>query len=62
MARNSASPSLVQSVKAVEQLTSDIPEMFTQGGVGGPTRGAQTGAPAQAKDLEAAIAAHYTKH
>ena len=48
--------------KAVEQLKSDIPEMFTQGGAGGPTRGAQTGAPAQAKDLESAIAAHYTKH
>ena len=36
--------------------------MFTPAGAGGPTRGAQTGAPAQAKDLESAIAAHYTKH
>ena len=48
--------------KAVEQLKSDIPEMFTQGGAGGPTRGAQTGAPSHAKDLESAIAAHYAKH
>ena len=48
--------------KAVEQLKRDIPEMFIQGGAGGPTRGAQTGAPSHAKDLESAIAAHYTKH
>lgn len=48
--------------KAVEQLKKEIPEMFTQAGAGGPTRGAQTGAPAQAKDLESAIAAHYAKH
>jgi hypothetical protein len=53
---------VVELERAVEQLKSDIPEMFTQGGAGGPTRGAQTGAPAQAKDLESAIAAHYTKH
>lgn len=48
--------------KAVEQLKKDIPEMFGPAGAGGPTRGAQPGAPAQAKDLESAIAAHYSKH
>lgn len=48
--------------KAVEQLKKDIPEMFTPAGAGGPTRGAQPGAPVQAKDLESAIGAHYSKH
>lgn len=48
--------------KAVEQLKRDIPEMFGPAGAGGPTRGAQTGEPARARDLESAIAAHYTKH
>jgi hypothetical protein len=48
--------------KAVEQLKKDIPEMFAKAGPGTVTAGAQTGAPAQAKDLESAIAAHYAKH
>lgn len=50
--------------KAVEQLKKDIPEMFAAApaAAGGPTRGAQPGAPGQAKDLESAIAAHYAKH
>jgi hypothetical protein len=48
--------------KAVEQLRKDIPEMFTKAGPGTVTAGAQTGTPAQAKDLESAIAAHYAKH
>ena len=48
--------------KAVEQLKKDIPEMFTKTGPGTVTAGAQTGAPAQPADLEAAIAEHYTKH
>lgn len=48
--------------KAVEQLKKDIPEMFTKAGPGTVTAGAQTGQPAQAKDLESAIAAHYSKH
>ncbi len=47
--------------KAVEQLKKDIPEMFVSPVPGGPTRGAQTGAPAQPANLEEAIAAHY-KH
>ena len=48
--------------KAVEQLKKDIPEMFVKAGPGTVTAGAQTGQPAQAKDLESAIAAHYSKH
>jgi hypothetical protein len=48
--------------KAVEQLKKDIPEMFISPSAGAPTRGAQTGAPAQPANLEEAIAAHYTKH
>lgn len=48
--------------KAVEQLKKDIPEMFVKAGPGTVTAGAQTGQPAQAKDLESAIAAHYAKH
>lgn len=48
--------------KAVEQMKKDIPEMFTKAGPGTVTTGAQTGQPADAKDLESAIAAHYTKH
>lgn len=47
--------------KAVEQLKKDIPEMFAKAGPGTVTAGAQTGAPAQPANLEAAIAAHYTK-
>jgi hypothetical protein len=48
--------------KAVEQLKKDIPEMFVSPVPGSPTRGAQTGAPTQPANLEAAIAAHYSKH
>jgi hypothetical protein len=48
--------------KAVEQMKKDIPEMFAKAGPGTVTAGAQTGQPAQAKDLESAIAGHYTKH
>ena len=48
--------------KAVEQLKADIPEMFAAQTPGGPTRGPQTGNPPAAKSLEAAVAAHYTKH
>lgn len=48
--------------KAVEQLKKEIPEMFVKAGPGTVTAGAQTGQPAQAKDLESAIAAHYAKH
>ena len=47
--------------KAVEQFKKDIPEMFAKAGPGTVTAGAQTGQPAQAKDLESAIAAHYSK-
>jgi hypothetical protein len=46
--------------KAVEQFKKDIPEMFAKPGT--VTAGAQTSSPAQAKDLESAIAAHYSKH
>jgi hypothetical protein len=47
--------------KAVAQLKTDIPEMFASSGA--PTRGAQPGpSPAEPKDLEAAVAAHYAKH
>ena len=48
--------------KAVEQLKKDIPEMFVSPVPGSPTRGAQTGQPTGAKDLESAITAHYAKH
>ncbi len=49
--------------KAVEQLKKDIPEMFAAPTPGAPTRGAQPGpAPTGAKDLESAVAAHYSKH
>ena len=49
--------------KAIEQLKKDIPEMFVASTPGGPTRGAQPGpAPVGAKDLESAVAAHYSKH
>ena len=48
--------------KAVEQLKKDIPEMFAKAGPGTVTAGAQTGQPAEAKDLESAIAGYYTKH
>lgn len=48
--------------KAVEQFKKDIPEMFAKSGPGTVTAGVQTGQSAAAKDLESAIAAHYTKH
>jgi hypothetical protein len=48
--------------KAVTQLKTDIPEMFTEPTPGAPTRGAQPGSPAEAKDLESAVAGYYTKH
>jgi hypothetical protein len=48
--------------KAVEAFLKDYPEMVKPAGAGTVTTGAQTGQAAQAKDLESAIAAHYTKH
>lgn len=48
--------------KAVAQLKTDIPEMFSEPTPGAPTRGAQPGSPAEAKDLESAVAGYYTKH
>lgn len=48
--------------KAVEQFKKDIPEMFAKSGPGTVTAGVQTGQSAAAKDLEGAVAAHYTKH
>jgi hypothetical protein len=48
--------------KAVEAFLKDFPEMVAPAHPGTVTAGAQTGAPAQPANLEAAIAAHYTKH
>lgn len=48
--------------KAIAQLKTDIPEMFSEPTPGAPTRGAQPGSPAEAKDLESAVAGYYTKH
>jgi len=48
--------------KAVEAFLKDFPEMVKPAAAGTVTTGAQTGQPAQAKDLESAVAAHYTKH
>jgi hypothetical protein len=36
--------------------------MFAKAGPGTVTAGAQTGAPAQAANLEEVVAGHYTKH
>ncbi len=45
--------------KAVEAFLRDFPEMIARPGT--VTAGVQTGAPAQPRDLEAAIDAHYRK-
>ena len=47
--------------KAVEQLKKDIPEMFAPTGPGTVTRGVQTGVGNGPRNLEEAVAGHYSK-